>query len=137
VNALNKTLIFLAAGLRGWMVGAAFAIGAFSVAGVPPAAGYLGKLTLFRAALTWDGVIGAVTLVALVFLGGAISFVYSFQVYQRVYLRPSKTKYEPSPVSARLLVVAMGALLIAIGLYPEPLLYFSERAAAVLTGGAG
>jgi multicomponent Na+:H+ antiporter subunit D len=137
VNALNKTLIFLATGLRGWMVGAAFAIGAFSVAGVPPAAGYLGKLALFRAALAWDGLIGAVTLVALVFLGGAISFVYSFQVYQRVYLKPSKTTHKPSPVSARILVIALGVLLIAIGLYPEPLLFFSERAASVLPGGAG
>lgn len=137
VNALNKTLIFLATGLRGWMVGAAFAIGAFSVAGVPPAAGYLGKLALFRAALSWDGLVGAVTLVALVFLGGAISFVYSFQVYQRVYLKPSKTTHKPSPVSARILVIALGVLLIAIGLYPEPLLFFSERAAAVLPGGTG
>lgn len=137
VNALNKTLIFLATGLRGWMVGAAFAIGAFSVAGVPPAGGYLGKLALFRAALTWDGLVGAVTLVALVFLGGAISFVYSFQVYQRVYLKPSKTTHKPSPVSARILVITLGFLLIAIGLYPEPLLFFSERAAAVLPGGTG
>jgi multicomponent Na+:H+ antiporter subunit D len=36
VNSLNKMLIFLATGLRGPLVGAAFAVGAFSVAGVPP-----------------------------------------------------------------------------------------------------
>ena len=40
VNSLNKLLVFLATGLRGWMVGAAFAVGAFSIAGVPPAAGF-------------------------------------------------------------------------------------------------
>ena len=50
VNALNKTLLFLTAQMRGAIVGAAFAIGALSVAGVPPAAGFVGKLELFRAA---------------------------------------------------------------------------------------
>ena len=49
VNALNKTLLFLTAQMRGAIVGAAFAIGALSVAGVPPAAGFVGKLELFRA----------------------------------------------------------------------------------------
>ncbi len=136
VNALNKTLVFLATGLRGWMVGAAFAVGAFSVAGVPPAVGFLGKLALFRAALTWGGVVGAVAMVALVFLGGALSFVYAFQIYQRVYLKPGRMeKGKPSPIAARLLVVGLATLLIALGIYPEPLLYLSEQAAAVLTGG--
>ena len=137
VNSLNKTLVFLSTGLRGAMVGAAFAVGAFSVSGVPPAAGYLGKLSLFRAAIVWDGVIGAVALVALIFLGGAISFVYSFQIYQRMYLKPSEMKGKPSPLPARLLVVALALFLISAGLYPEPLLYASQQAAAVLAGGAG
>ncbi len=39
VNSLNKGVVFLAAGLRGPLVGGAFAVGAFSIAGVPPAAG--------------------------------------------------------------------------------------------------
>jgi multicomponent Na+:H+ antiporter subunit D len=52
VNSLNKGVVFLAAGLRGPLVGAAFAVGAFSVAGVPPAAGFLGKLTVIEACLT-------------------------------------------------------------------------------------
>ncbi|HEV2752980.1 MAG TPA: proton-conducting transporter membrane subunit, partial [Solirubrobacteraceae bacterium] len=30
INALNKALLFLSVGLRGWLVGAAFAVGAFS-----------------------------------------------------------------------------------------------------------
>lgn len=44
LNSTNKTLLFLATGVHGALVGAAFAIGAFSVAGVPPAAGFVGKL---------------------------------------------------------------------------------------------
>ena len=42
-------LLFLAAGLRGWLVGAAFVVGAFSVAGVPPSAGFFGKVAVFQA----------------------------------------------------------------------------------------
>ena len=68
------------------MVGAAFAVGAFSIAGVPPAAGFLSKLALFRAAIETGSLAGSVAMVALIFLGGALSFVYSFQIYQSVYL---------------------------------------------------
>jgi len=42
-NALNKALLFLAVDLRGPLVGAAFAVGAFSVAGVPPSAGFFAR----------------------------------------------------------------------------------------------
>ena len=136
VNSLNKGLIFLATGLRGWMVGAAFAIGAFSIAGVPPAAGFMAKLALFRAAIAWNGVAGSVALVTLIFLGSAISFVYAFQIYQAIYLKPGRMEVgKPSPLAARLLVVALATLLVVLGLYPEPLLYVSARAAEVLTGG--
>ncbi|MDQ3854848.1 MAG: oxidoreductase, partial [Chloroflexota bacterium] len=76
VNALNKTLLFLSAGLRGPLVQAAFAIGAFSVAGIPPSAGFFGKVALFGAGIESDSAL----LVALIFLGGALSFVYMFQV---------------------------------------------------------
>ena len=133
VNSLNKGLIFLATGLRGWMVGAAFAVGAFSIAGVPPAAGFVSKLALFRAAIGLDGIVGSVALVFLIFLGSAISFVYSFQIYQAIYLKPGRMeKGKPSPLAARLLVVALAILLVALGLFPEPLLYVGEKAAEVL-----
>jgi multicomponent Na+:H+ antiporter subunit D len=137
VNSLNKMVLFLATGLRGPLVGAAFAVGAFSLAGVPPAAGFLGKLALFRAGLAMEGVTLAATLVALIFLGGAISFVYSFQVYQRVYLDPvGGTAGKPSPVSLRLLLLFAAALLVTFGLWPEPLLALSEVAAQALRGGS-
>ena len=139
VNSLNKALLFLSAELRGPLVGAAFAVGAFSVAGVPPAAGFLGKLALFQAGIVSGGPMKAVALVALIFLGGALSFVYSFQVYQRAYWKQKPEGKPGGKVSSgatRGLVFALAVLVLAAGLWPEPLLVLSEGAAAVLEGGS-
>lgn len=130
VNALNKTLLFLCCGVRGWAVGAAFVVGVFSVAGLPPSAGFLGKAALFRASI----VEGSVALVALVFIGGALSFVYMFQIYQRTYWA-SEEEGKPSPVSVRTVVVFLAGALLLTGLWPEPLLYLSQQAAGTIVGG--
>ncbi|MDI3340676.1 MAG: proton-conducting transporter membrane subunit [Sphaerobacter sp.] len=130
VNALNKLVLFLAIGLRGWLVGATFALAAFSVAGVPPSAGFFGKVAVFRA----GEASGHAALLALIVVGGALSLLYMFQVYQREYwARP--TKAPPSPLAPRLLVFALAIGIVAIGVWPEPLLALSGRAAAVLSGG--
>jgi multicomponent Na+:H+ antiporter subunit D len=136
INSLNKAVLFLAAGLRGPLVGAAFAVGAFSVAGVPPAAGYLGKLAVFRTGAALQSPTASIALVALVFLGSALSFLYSFQIYQRRFLAPKVEEFaKPSPKAARLLVGAVAVLVLLAGLWPEPLLLLSERAATVLQSG--
>jgi multicomponent Na+:H+ antiporter subunit D len=135
VNALNKALLFLSIAVRGWPVGAAFAVGAMSVAGVPPAAGFLAKASLFRAVLASDGAVPAAGLAALVALGGALSFVYMFQTYQRRWWREPA----PAPASAapvRALIVVLAALVLALGLWPEPLLALSEGASRALGGAA-
>jgi multicomponent Na+:H+ antiporter subunit D len=140
VNSLNKAVLFLATGLRGPAVGgAAFAIGAFSVVGVPPAAGFLGKVAVFKAGAAVGALPASVALVALVFIGSALSFVYSFQVYQRRFMAPPiQEEVDPgkaSPVAARALVVALAVLVLLVGLWPEPLLYLSQAAGAVLSSG--
>ena len=136
VNSLNKGVVFLAAGLGGPLVGGAFAVGAFSIAGVPPAAGFVGKIAVFKAAISEGPFPVSLILVALIFLGGALSFVYSFQVYQRRFMKPV-SEGGPSPRTTRLLVVALAALVVLLGLWPEPLVSLSESAANVLLGGSG
>jgi multicomponent Na+:H+ antiporter subunit D len=136
VNSLNKGVVFLAAGLRGPLVGAAFAVGAFSIAGVPPAAGFVGKIAVFKAAIAEGSVLTGAALVVLVFVGSALSFLYSFQVYQRRFLAPRDGE-KPGPLAARLPVFALAALLLLLGLWPEPLVYLSQAAAGALTGGSG
>jgi multicomponent Na+:H+ antiporter subunit D len=136
VNSLNKGVVFLAAGLRGPLVGGAFAVGAFSIAGVPPAAGFVGKIAVFKAAIAEESLPASLALIALIFLGGALSFLYSFQVYQRRFMKPGN-EGKPSPRASRWLVVALAALVVLLGLWPEPLVYLSAAAADVLVGGAG
>ncbi len=135
VNSLNKALLFLAAGTRGPLVGAAFAIGAFSVVGVPPAAGFLGKLSLFKASFTVDSLPASVALVALIFLGGALSFLYVFELYGRVFLKPDETDKKNSPLAARVLVLAVGVVVLAVGVWPEPLLVLADAAGDLLSNG--
>ena len=138
VNSLNKGVVFLAAGLRGPLVGAAFAVGAFSIAGVPPAAGFLGKLAVIEASTKVESLAATAALVVLIFLGSALSFVYSFQVYQRRFMVPKVAVGKQSPTGPRLIVVALAALVILVGLWPEPLALLSEAAAAALSpGGQG
>ena len=136
VNSLNKGVVFLSAGLRGPLVGAAFAVGAFSIAGVPPAAGFLGKFMVFEASTAVESVAATVAIVFLVFVGSALSFLYSFQVYQRRFVAPVASG-KPSPAAARYLVVLLAALVVLLGLWPQPLMLLCRAAAAALTGGPG
>ena len=130
VNALNKALLFLAAGLRGRLLAGAFVLGALSVAGVPPALGFVGKLELFRTAV----VAGSAALVVLLLAGSALSLVYMFQTYQRRFWRDDGSGEASSPVANRLVVAALALLVLAVGLWPEPLLALSQHAVEALSG---
>jgi multicomponent Na+:H+ antiporter subunit D len=123
VNALGKALLFLAVDLRGPLVSGAFAIGAFSVAGVPPSAGFFGKASLFDAGVQASSVLT----VLLLFVGGALTFVYLFQIYQHAYWRPAQDHHR-APRGARVVVAALAGVVLAVGLWPEPLLALSDQA---------
>ena len=127
VNALNKSILFLSENIRGWLTGFAFAVGAFSVAGVPPAAGFLGKAGLFRVAVEDNNWV----VVALVVVGSVLSFIYMFQIYQRRFWNPEvaeSANIVATPAPVRAVVVVLAVLAIVGGLWPEPLLWISEQA---------
>jgi multicomponent Na+:H+ antiporter subunit D len=127
VNPVNKVILFLASDLRGWLAGAAFAIGAFSVAGIPPSAGFFGKLLLFQASID----AGNPWLVALIFTGSALSFLYMLRIYQRGFWADGKPDVFSS-FWARALVLSVALLVVALGVWPEPMLSISRQAADVL-----
>ena len=116
--------------VNGRLVATAFLIGALSVAGIPPTAGFFGKAALFQAGID----AGSIATVALLFVGGALSFVYLFQIYQHDRWRPREERErvmpsEPASRGQRSVAVAVAVVVLAIGLWPEPLLAIGDRAA--------
>jgi multicomponent Na+:H+ antiporter subunit D len=131
VNAVNKTMLFLTAQQRGVVVGGLFLLGALSIAGIPPAVGFVGKLEVLRA------VVADPAVVAVLVLGSLLSIVYAFQAYQVDHWRPRPaTDTPPDPWRARIVPVLLGGLVLALGVWPEPLLALSDAAARVLPGAA-
>jgi NADH-quinone oxidoreductase subunit N len=112
-----------------WL-GLAMTLALLSLAGIPPAAGFVGKLLLFRAAvdagLVWLALVGVVTVI--------ISLYYYLVIVKVMYMEDSPTD-APVPVSApyvwTLGITSAGVLLfgtILIG----PLLNWATQAAQAL-----
>lgn len=130
LNSLNKTMLFLTVGLRGPVISTVFVLGAFSVAGMPPAAGFVGKLALLHTGI----VAGSPALVTLLVVGSALSFLYMFQTYQQEFWRGPRAGH-PTRWALQVLPAILALLVLTAGLWPEPLLALSRDAAAVLSGG--
>jgi multicomponent Na+:H+ antiporter subunit D len=101
-----------------------------SVAGMPPAVGFLGKLALVHTGI----VARSPALVALLVAGSALSFVYMFQMYQHEFWRTTGPGHA-SRWPLQLLPAMLAVLVLAAGLWPEPLLALSRDAAALLSRG--
>lgn len=133
-NSLNKALLFLSAELRGPLTAGVFLVGTLSVAGVPPSAGFFGKAALFEAGVD----AGSIATVVLLFVGGALSFVYLLQIYQHDRWRPREERDVPTPKeiaprAQRTVAAVVAAVVLALGLWPQPLLAIGDQAAAELT----
>ena len=110
---------------------AAFAMLLFmlSLGGIPPTAGFMGKLWLFGAAIeadyVWLAVIGV--------LNSAVSLYYYIRVVVYMWLKNDPAGSEPrlSPALAVALAVTLIAT-VALGLYPRPLFDVAELSARAL-----
>lgn len=99
----------------------------FSLAGMPPTAGFVGKFTIFKAAVTC----GYIWLVVIGVLTSAISVYYYFRVIMKMYMETRETEirslqFEPSLILA-LTVTAI--VVLYIGIFPSP--YLSLATASV------
>jgi len=121
-NSLNKTTLFLANDRWGRLIGPSFAMGGFSVAGVPPSAGFFGKVNVFQTGISVQNW----AIVALVFAGGVLSLVYMFQIYQRNFWGEQPCR-QNSPIKAQLPVLALAIILLGLGIWPDPLLAFTRH----------
>jgi len=101
----------------------------FSLGGIPPLAGFVGKVYLFAAG--WEG--GQYALVLLGALTSVISLYYYLMVALQVYIRdPEDERRLPvaRPLGLAMAVCVIGTL--AIGVYPRPWVEIGRKAAAPL-----
>lgn len=125
---------FSGLGRRRPAVAAAMAIFLFSLAGIPPTIGFLGKLYIFTAAiqagLYWLAVAGVVNVV--------VSLFYYARIVMHMYMREQER--EVSDVKSFPLDLALGALAAAtvvLGIFPQAILSAIERSASIIvTGGS-
>jgi NADH-quinone oxidoreductase subunit N len=100
-----------------------------SLGGIPPTAGFMGKLWLFGAAIeagyVWLAVIGV--------LNSAVSLYYYIRVVVYMWLRNETSGSEPrlTPALAVTVAVALAGTLV-LGVYPRPLFDFAQASARAL-----
>ncbi len=114
---------------RAPVIAAVLAFSMVSLIGIPPTAGFMGKLYLFNAAvrsdLVWLAVVGVVNSV--------VSAYYYLRVVKVMYLGIAVSEEgvpSSSPVRVSLALTAAG--IVAVGILPEPLLRASEAAVRTL-----
>lgn len=119
-TALNSRNMFAAAALSIIML---------SMAGIPPLIGFAGKFLLFSSA------IGA-NMVALAVIGIINSFIsiyYYGRVINLMYSRKSEKALSINPYVALVVIVSL-AIIIAFGIYPQPIIAVASKAATSLLG---
>ena len=115
----------------------AFGLFLFSLAGVPPTAGFFGKWFIFRAAMES----GLYWLTLIAFVNSVIGAYYYLRVLVYMYMRepaagaPVAVPMRSGYVTAALLVSAL--LVIALGISPNKSLDVAIEAAKVFAAGAG
>jgi NADH-quinone oxidoreductase subunit N len=94
-----------------------------SMAGIPPAAGYLGKYYIFLALIQT----GHYTLAAIGAVYIAVAIYYYFKIVRSMFIR-EETEKAPlaSSVGLRFALAVSGVLTLAMGVYPEPFLRLAQ-----------
>ncbi len=112
---------------------AAMAIFMLSLAGVPPLAGFWGKLYVFSAAME----AGLAVLAVVGVINSVISAYFYLRVIVYMYLRPSSGKASPTVVPGALVAATILAVLgtVLLGLWPSPLVGLAQRSIMAMLGG--
>jgi len=148
-HSLSKALLFLAAGYMIYRTGSmeisslegmgkkmpftslGFTIGAFSLVGLPPFAGFASKFLIVKAALIKGG--GLYTcLIVLALFGTVIEGAYFFRVVQVLYFKGKggTLARQEAPFAALLPFLVLVLLIVFIGVYPGPVEHVLNSAAS-------
>ena len=103
----------------------------FSLIGVPLTGGFVGKFYIFQAALNSH----LVWLTVLGLINSAIAAYYYLKIIVAIYMRQpdvATMQLEAPPFSLRLAMWVSAIGVLALGLFPAPLLQFATSSAASL-----
>jgi len=104
-----------------------------ALAGIPPTAGFMGKLYLFAAAV--EG--GYVVLTVIAVIMSAVSLFYYFRIVVQMYLRDG-TEEDAAPAEmlrdrwTEAMIVVCVVITLAIGVFPAPVVGWAKNAAGSL-----
>lgn len=108
----------------------------FSLAGIPPLAGFTSKFFLFSATI-WDGEVITqwVWLAFIAILNSAISLYYYVRVVKAMYIEKGETAQKIKiPITFTAAIAICVFFVIILGLFPQLIMDFCQNAAAVLFG---
>jgi len=96
----------------------------FSLAGIPPLAGFFGKYYVFLAAvkagMTWLAIVGVLT--------SLVSVYYYLNLVVLMYFKEGRGEVAAKPAKVTLVAIGIAALLVLeFGLYPSSVLNFAQR----------
>lgn len=127
----NGTVMdFAGLGQKRPLLAATMALFLFSLAGMPPTAGFIGKFYLFSGAVQegyiWLAIIGV--------LNSAASVYYYLRVIVYMYFKPGEQEFEwinvTAPIALALVVSAAGSLIP--GIIPSYILQFAQQAVKLI-----
>jgi NADH-quinone oxidoreductase subunit N len=113
------------------MLALAMAVFMFSMAGIPPLAGFFGKLYVFVAAVN----AGLWPLAILGVLASVVSAFYYLRIVKVMYFDVGEAGPDARPVSLSVVVAATGVATALFAVLPAPLLAAAAAAARSLVGG--
>ncbi|MFE0753427.1 NADH-quinone oxidoreductase subunit NuoN [Inquilinus sp. NPDC058860] len=125
------------AGLGKTSPGLAFALVVmmFSMAGIPPLAGFFAKLYVFKAVIE-QGTTGFIILAVIGVLASVVSAVYYLKIIRVMYFDEPKVAFDKPEGAAIPAILAVSTLFIVVfWLLPAPLTGAAQAAAASLFGG--
>ena len=107
-----------------------FAIFMFSMAGIPPMAGFFGKLLVFQAAV--DS--GMWTLAIIGVLTSVVSCFYYLRIIKVMFFDPSAAVFDTRSGSLSFVALSAGAFTLMFFVFPAPFLGAATQAARALFG---
>ena len=111
----------------------------FSLAGIPPLAGWFAKFAMFRAVIIAGGTSTAV-LAVIAAVNSVIAFYYYARVVKSVWLDDAIGEFAPEAeaapaVSLRLALVLTLGITVVVGFYPTIATFFGDASRVIAAGG--